>query len=258
LLLFALFGVACEVQVRDRFRSESDSSSTTTTDVVDVANGAAGAATSTTIRGDVGRGLAVPEEAVEGAAQLLLGDRDASMIATLEWSQASNTEAFDLTYASDIRLELVLLVNSELERLGVITDESPADPRVRWYAVRGTVRHSITNSECVPTGETESCAIALLTDGDLVGLASREDDVVNIALRWQTRGLSGSSVPSIGVELRDASGRTAVTDHQFVRAALEATRFVGGRGTAVGVGADEGRTLTARGGAGRLIIVNRR
>jgi len=258
LVLVALLAASCEVQVRERFRSESGNSSTTTTDVLDAVNGAANTSTSTTIAGDVGRGVSIPEEAVESAVQLILSDRDVSMTATLEWSQASSTEAFEVTYASDVRLELRLLVNSELERLGIVTEESPADPRVRWYVVSGTVRHSITNSECVPTGETESCEIAGLTDGDLTGLASREDDVVNLALRWQTRGLSGSSVPSIGVEVRDAFGRVAVADHEFVKAALEATRFVGGRGTPVGIGADAGRSLAARGGAGRLIVVNRR
>jgi len=256
LVLVALLGASCEVQVRERFRGDSDGLSTATTDVDEVDGGEVASATSTTIRGDIGRGVRIPEQALEAAADLILSDRDLSMVATLEWSQAASTDSFELTYASDIRLELKLLVVAELERMGVVTEDAPADPRVRWYAVTGTVRHSVPNSDCVPLGDSESCVIVSLTDGDLVGIASREDDVVNFALTWTERGLGGSSVPSIGVEVRDSFGRAVVTDHEFVRTSLEAALFVGGRGTAVGVGSEAGRTLAARGGAGRLVVVN--
>ena len=87
-------------------------------------------------------------------------------------------------------------------------------------------------------------------------MASREGDVLNMALSWRTLGRSEVlSVPSINVRIRDDSGRSTVTEHELVRAGLEAAGFVGGNRTLIMVG-DAGRVLRARGGHGQLVIVD--
>ena len=190
-------------------------------------------------------------------SRLSIAGRPVDMVGSMAWTQESPSADFDLLFDSEIRLDLTLLRANEIDQLGRDPEEPP-DPRVRWYAVSGLITHNLRNAECVPlpVAENEECEIVLVTDGRLQGVASREGDVLNMALSWRTLGRSEVlSVPSINVRIRDDSGRSTVTEHELVRAGLEAAGFVGGNRTLIMVG-DAGRVLRARGGHGQLVIVD--
>ena len=252
-VISALFIVSCDVQVKERFDRDSSEETTTTTTEAGIDAEDEDATTSTTSAGLVGDGVPIPEGAIDVVSRLSIAGRPVDMVGSMTWTQESPSADFELLFVSEIRLDLTLLRADEIEQLGSDPEE-PSDPRVRWYAVSGLITHNLRNAECLPVAENEECEIVLVTDGRLQGVASREGDVLNMALSWPTLGRSELlSVPSISVRIRDDSGRSTVTEHELVREGLEATGLVDGDRTLIAVGG-AGRTFRARGGQGQLVV----
>jgi hypothetical protein len=246
---------ACDVQVRERFRTESTDFSETTFVVED--DDRDPSVTATSVASGT-RPVSVPADIAEVVTDRVsvLG-RPVDMRATLAWMQEFSTDLFDLRYGSIVSLDLTLLRVNELERLGVLGDGEALDPDTRWYSVTGTVRHNLTGSECVAEDAEFSCELASVTDGAIDGLASRRDDVVTLSLFWKQLGRAGAvAVPAIGVRHFDDSDLSVVEEHQAMFASLEAARFVGGPNTEVAVGGEASRVVRSRNGTGVLEAVD--
>lgn len=257
LLIVAVSATACDVQVKDRFRSDSSIGSETTIDLDDPTDDD-GEVVSTTVPSGTLRGVPVPVDILAEADELVsVFGRQVDMVATLRWSEEWDGPEYDLDFGTVVRLELTLLRVNELERLGILGEGDTPDPMIRWYSISGTVRHDLVDANCSPGEDSEDCEIAFVTDGAINGLASRRDDVVNLGLVWQTHGRDADpAVPSIAVRVRDSGGFETTDEVRVIERSLEAARFVGGRGTAVHVGRDAGRIVRSLSGAGRLEVVD--
>ena len=257
LLLLGVVGLACascDVQVRERFRSE-DTNPTETSTIEEDLGPDDEPTTSTTSAGSP-RGVTVPREVLEGSDDKIsvLG-RLVDMRAVLKWSQEFSGANHELEFDSVVELDLTLLRVDELERLGILAEGEPPDPQVRWYSIVGVVRHDLNRATCIPTDDAEACEIAFVTDGALYGLASRASDVVSIATLWQDLGRQGQlAAPAIAVSVRDGRGETTTVEHNILLTTLERARLVGGSSLTVTADDDEGRSLRITNGAGRLTV----
>lgn len=250
-LAFAALAVGCDVQVKERFRTESTVPSDTTLvdDEADAEDGTA--ITSTTLVSSL-RGVPIPSEAlVDVDEKVSVLGRQVDVVATLDWTQTWSEDLFELEFGAVVRLDLTLLRVNELERLGILAEGDAPDPSTRWYSVVGTVRHDVTDAMCTPGDQVEQCEIVFVTDGALTGLASRRDDVLTVALEWQTLGRNDTdAVPAVGIQYRDRRGANQAEERSVLAASLRRARFVGSPGTSVAVGRDNGRVVRTRDGSG--------
>ncbi len=255
---FVVLAGGCAVDVKDRFRSEP-TVSVATTEAPDETTEVDGEETTTETTLAISlRAVPVPAQAVLDAPERIsvLG-RPVDMVATLAWEQTWVEDRFELAFEADARLELTLLRVNELVRLGIIEEDDPVDPLVRWYSVVGTVRHDLVDSSCVAGVATADCEITFVTDGAVNGLASRSEDIVNIALRWDTLGRGDAeAVPAIGIQYRGVNGFIVSEERNVLRVSLERTRFINGPGTVVGVGPEGSVSLRAGDATGRLEVVD--
>ncbi len=254
LVVIALVSGSCDVQVRERFRTE-DSGATGTTIVEDEAVVMDGATTSTPGADSV-RGITVPREVLEGSDDKIsvLG-RLVDMRAVLEWSQTFTARNHELEFDSLVELDLTLLRVDEQERLGILSEGEAPDPQIRWYSVTGTVRHDVNRATCIPTEGAEACKIAFITDGAVYGLASRTGETVVLAILWQDVGRSGQlAVSALAVDVRDGRGETSTVEHNVLLSSLERARVVGGSSITLTAGDDEGRLFRIPDGQGRLTV----
>lgn len=249
----ALAAASCDVQVRERFRTD-DTGPTETTIVEDEVS--VGGLTTSTTEAVFVRGITVPREVLEGADDKIsvLG-RLVDMRAVLKWSQTFAAADHELEFASLVELDFTLLRIDEQERLGILAEGETPDPQIRWYSVIGLVRHDVNKATCTPTEGAEACEIAFITDGAVYGLASRTGDTVALATLWQDVGRGGQlAVPAIAVQLRDGRGETLSVEHNVLLSSLERARIVGGSSITVTVGDDEGRAFRIPNGEGRLTL----
>lgn len=254
-LAVVLVAASCDLQVKDRFRSD-DTAPTQTTAIEDEASGDPGTTTTTEV--GVVRGEPIPADvaALVDDRVSVLG-RPVDVVATLRWSQVWTEDLFELEVGAVVRLELILLRVNELERLGLLEEGETPDPTLRWYAVAGTVRHEVAEDGCAPGDRVEACEITFLTDGTVTGIANRRNDVLNVALVWQTVGREGEeAIPSVGVEYRTARGQTVVDERNVLRASLERAGVVGGSGTVVVVDAEPGRRIATIDAEGEFSAVD--